>query len=565
MAILLFFAFIAGIVTVLSPCVLPVLPALLSAGAGKGHYRPHGIILGLVLSFAFFTLTLTAIVHATGISPNFLRYIAIVLIAFFGLTMLFPTLGEWFAKATAGIADIGVSVQEKSRLVGTGFWSGFILGIALGLVWTPCAGPILAAITTLVATSSITFETVLVTLVYSFGTALPMFLIIYGGNKILYSTKALSKYTETIRKAFGVLMIVAAFAIAFHFDVVLQQFALNYFPMINVEDRPVVREELRKLKSKQSLSIADRPGHKAPDLVGITEWINSPPLSFDKLKGKVVLVDFWTYSCINCVRTLPYLKKWYEKYRDRGFVIVGVHTPEFEFEKNVDNVKDAVKRFEIKYPVAMDNNYKTWQNYDNLYWPAHYLIDQKGIVRDTHFGEGAYLETENAIRSLLGLSAVAGEDVRMQQRAITPETYLGVDRADRYHPDISLRKGETTYSYREPLPEDDVGLKGRWRMDRQYIEAKENGARLDLNFIANRVYLVMESPEEAFVDILLDDATLPKEYYTVDMNDQGQIRVQEARMYDILDLHGNYGHHTLTLIFPKGVKPYVFTFGESSK
>ena len=290
----------------------PVLPALLSAGAGQGRYRPQGVILGLVLSFVFFTLALTAIVQATGVSPDFLRYIAIALIALFGLTMLFPKLGDRFAAATSGIADLGVNVQLKATLAGTGFWSGFILGIALGMIWTPCAGPILAAITTLVATHSITWDTIVITLVYSLGAALPMFAILMGGSKILNSTRALTGYTETIRKIFGVLMILGAAAIAFHLDVTLQQWALKYFPMVNIEDNATVQNELEKLRARQPRTSDFSPtaAHPAaPDFVGITEWINSSPLSLQDLQGKVILVDFWTYSCINCVRTLPYLKK----------------------------------------------------------------------------------------------------------------------------------------------------------------------------------------------------------------------------------------------------------------
>ena len=227
MIILLFFAFLAGFVTVLSPCILPVLPLMLSAGVGQGRYRPLGIIVGLVISFSFFTLALTALVHATGVSPDFLRYAAIICIALFGVTMVFPKIGDWFAVHTAGVAKVGTILQEKSVLAGTGFLSGFVFGIALGLLWTPCAGPILAAITTLVATRAITFYAALVTFSYSIGTAVPMFFITYGGSKIINATTNLSHYSERIRQVFGILMILGALAIAFHADVVLQQFTLH--------------------------------------------------------------------------------------------------------------------------------------------------------------------------------------------------------------------------------------------------------------------------------------------------------------------------------------------------
>lgn len=565
MIILLLFAALAGIVTVLSPCILPVLPLLLSASAG-GHKRPWGIIVGLIISFTFFTLALSALVHATGISPNFLRYIAIGLIIFFGLTMIFPKLSEYFASFTSGVAILGNKVQKESTTAGTGFFSGVVLGCALGLLWTPCAGPILATITTLVATQAITWSTVIITFAYSLGAALPMFIIMYGGKAILNSTQFLSKYSELIRKGFGVLMIMSALAIAFHGDVILQRFAANYFPKISIENNERIKKELAKLNFMPNPNFSFSVNPKAPEIIGITHWINSEPLTLEQLRGKVVLVDFWTYSCINCVRTLPYIKKWYDKYKDNNFVIIGVHTPEFEFEKDIHNVQDAVNRFEIKYPVAMDNEYKTWQNYNNRYWPAHYLIDQNGMVKEHHFGEGAYEETENAIRSLLGLTPIIEKAVHEPIMAITPETYLGYRRAQAYHPEFSLKKDQIAdYDYKGTLSQNQVGLKGSWLAEPESIQAKSDNALLELNFTANRVYLVMKSSTPQLVSVLLDGNPVSSNYHTVDMNEQGQILVKDARMYDILDLKGDGGRHILTLQFPKDVSPYVFTFGSGTK
>ena len=581
MEILVIFAFLAGIVTVLSPCVLPVLPALLSAGGGKGHLRPLGIICGLIFSFTFFTLALTTIVHLTGISPDFLRYIAIGLIALFDLFMIFPSLGDKFAEATSGIADLGQSVQEKSKLFGSGFWSGFILGIALGLVWTPCAGPILAAITTLVATGAVTWFTFLITLAYSLGAAIPMFLIIYGGKRIVNSSRGLSKYTEWIRKGFGVLMILGAFAIAFHYDVKFQQFAIQYVPLINIENNSVVRKELEKLRDSDSSNKAfvlpsEEPIANtkvalpkiapAPELIGITGWINTDPFTLQQLHGKVVLIDFWTYSCINCIRTFPYLKDWYAKYEDKGFVIVGVHTPEFEFEKNINNIKDAVQRFGLKYPVAVDSNFQTWQNFNNHFWPAHSLVDQEGIVRSFHFGEGAYKETENDIRTLLGLPKLdVKKEIVASHRPITPETYLGSERADRYVSENKITpEANVSYTYAESLKNDQIGLRGDWLVSPEKITSMGEVGDLDLNFLATRVYLVMDSETPQLVTVYLDGHPLAKEYYTEDMNENGQILVKEPRKYDVLNLKGHYGRHLLTLKTPKGVSLYAFTFGDES-
>ena len=568
MIALIFFSFLAGVVTVLSPCILPILPILLAAQVGQGYYRPYGIIVGLISSFTFFTLALTALVHATGVSPDFLRYGAIGITIFFGLTLLFPWLGDRFTALTSVFSNLGTAIQERATLVGTGFLSGFILGGALGLIWTPCAGPILATITALVATSAVNINAIMITLVYSFGAALPMFLIMYGGNRIINSTQFLAGYTELIRKVFGALMILGALAIAFHFDVVLQQFAVRYFPMITIEDNQTVQKELEKLKMnnhKKTISLIDGEQESAPALIGITDWINTPPLSLQQLKGKVVLIDFWTYSCINCVRTLPYIKQWYEAYKDKGLVIIGVHTPEFEFEKNSNNVKAAVKRFEIKYPVALDNNYQTWQNYNNSYWPAHYLIDQEGVMRYKHFGEGNYTETENAIRSLLGLQPEAERAESFEGKPITPETYLGYKRAQQYHADLNIKKDQTaSYDYAEQLDNNMVGLKGSWLIGPESIQAMAEST-LDLNFIANRVYLVMSSPATALVPVLLDGNPVSSNYRTKDMNAQGQLIIHEPRMYDIIDLKGNYSRHILTLKIPKGVSAFVFTFGAQAQ
>ncbi len=564
MIILLFFSFLAGLVTVLSPCILPILPLLLASGVGSGRFRPIGVILGFTVSFAFFTLTLTSLAHAFGISPDFLRYAAIVIMIFFGCTLFFPRFEQMLVRYFSGIARIGNVIQGKSSLVGSGFLSGIVLGIALGLIWTPCAGPILAAISTLAATRAITSAAVLITLMYSLGAALPMFLIAYGGSKIVSSARMVSTYAEIIRKCFGLLMIFAALAIAFHVDVILQQFTLNYFPMITFEDTSLIKKELEKVVIKEvNNPLGGILESQAPDFVGIADWINTEPLSLTTLRGKVILVDFWTYSCINCVRTLPVLKQWYADYKDKGFVLVGVHTPEFAFEKNIKNVQDAVKRFGIEYPVALDSNYETWRAYNNRYWPAHYLIDQQGAIKERHFGEGGYQETENAIRALLGLGAKGMVETPIQLRkAQTPELYLGFARAQQYQTSPAIQQNQKIdYSYQEPLANDYIGLKGAWYVTPEYIKSEGDMSRMDLNFIANRVYLVMQSDEPRAVHVMFDNEEVAHNYHSVDMNEQGEILVHEARMYDILDLRGDNGRHTLSLLMPSGVSAYAFTFG----
>ena len=567
------------IAMVLSPCVLPVLPAILSGGMGKGRYRPLGIILGLMVSFAFFTLSLTYLVHLFGFSANLLRYAAIVIIALFGLVMLFPALGNRFAQATGSVGDWGAALQSHEAAQKSGFGGGLVLGAALGLVWTPCAGPILAVVTTLVATQSVTVQVVLLTIAYSLGTGIPLFLIAYGGNRALNAMPFFKRRSEEIKRLFGLLMILTAVALYFNLESYLQQWAIEHVPMIEIEKDTRVQAELNKLRPASPFSEENVARIKqlqgvdlpqigaAPEIVGITEWINSPPLKIAQLKGKVVLVDFWTYSCINCLRTLPFLKEWNQKYKDQGLVIIGVHTPEFEFEKNGHNVKQATERYGVLYPVALDNDYKTWQAYNNLYWPAHYLIDQEGLVRQVHFGEGGYLETENAIRSLLGMSPIEGKEVpKKASRPLTAETYLGRERGHYYQPGIALKTNETAeYTYTPPLQSDHVGLKGAWRVEAQKITSESDASELSLNFIASQVYLVMEAKGPQTVAVLLDGEPLPKSFYTADMDSEGRLLVQEARKYDVINLKGEYGRHLLTLRMPKGVSAFAFTFGDESE
>lgn len=549
MILLLVFAFLAGFVTVLSPCVLPVLPALLAASAG-GKKRPLGLILGLILSFMFFTLALTAIVKLTGVSPNVLRYIAIGLIGFFGLVLLFPRLSDWFAQKTTLFADLGTSIQSTAP--SSGFWGGFVLGAALGLIWTPCAGPILAAITTLVATSAVTFDTFLLTFSYALGTAIPLFAIAYGGNRI---TQSIRGYTETIRQVFGGLMVVAAAAMAFHWDAAFQQWALKYFPMIDVENVPIVQQELDRLRQEKKTPEqlqGGKVGTPMPQFANIVEWINSPSLTPEQLKGKVVLVDFWTYSCINCVRTLPYLKKWYEDYKDKGFVLVGVHTPEFEFEKDPTNVKEAVKRFGVTYPVPLDNFYATWENYNNRFWPAHYLIDQQGIIRDVHFGEGAYIETENQIRKLLGLAPLEKIESAAPVGPQTPETYLGYSRAAAYNFEIVK---DQSHNYTSSAPDlDQVALNGAWTVSAESIRSDSPESTLTLHFQGANAYLVMGASSPQTVTLFLDG----KPSSTPDAK-EGKLPVSTFRMYHLAST--TQGPHTLTMTVPAGVSLYAFTFG----
>jgi cytochrome c biogenesis protein CcdA/thiol-disulfide isomerase/thioredoxin len=540
MLLLLGFSFLAGIFTALSPCILPVLPAILTAGIVGGRLRPLGTILGLTCSFSFFTLTLSWIVHATGISPIVFRYVAIALILFFGLVMIFPGLSNWFAKITAPIANLGQKIQGSQPR--QGFWGGIVFGIALGLLWTPCAGPILGSITTLVATGGINFAAILMTVCYSMGAGIPMLLYAYGSLKLVNSFRFLSRYLERIRQCFGILMLLFACILIFNWDMLINEKLSQFFPELFSEKNLKIENKLKVINPQVNLS----ENGPAPEIVGIKEWFNSPPLALSDLRGKVVLVDFWTYSCINCIRTLPYLNNWYRDYKEYGFVIIGVHTPEFEFEKNYDNVKKAVAQFGIAYPVGIDNNYATWSAYHNTYWPADYLIDQNGIIRMTHFGEGEYGEMENAIRSLLGMSPLEIKPSEEKNRPISPETYLGSERGHSYK--MSIKPGSTIdYQYEEPLKSGQVGLKGLWQVEQEYIMAEGDNCYIDLVFLASQVYLVLGGASSLPLEIILDGQS----YRGININDD--------KKYDIAST--SYGTHQLSLKVPKGIRAYSFSFG----
>ena len=557
---LLFFSFIAGFITISSPCILSIAPILLATGINQNYYKPLGIITGLILSFSFFTLTMATIVKATGISPDIFRYVALFIIIFFGLTMIIPFFEAMLTKALQRIVQWGSFLEYYATTFKIDFISGCIIGIGLGLVWTPCAGPILATVTAVAATGETTAVTILMILSYAMGAGLPLFLFCIAGTKILGSMPNIMHYAHYIRTFFGVIIIATALAILFHADIIIQEKFAHLFPTLTFEQSDIVQKELGMLKKPLPDEHAIK--EKAPALIGISEWLNSEPLTLDQLQGSVILLDFWTYTCINCIRTFPYIKQWYNTYKPYGFEIIGIHTPEFAFEKNKEHVEKAVKRFEITYPVALDNDYETWRAYDNHYWPAHYLIDQEGFIVKKQFGEGDYDEMENAIRMLLQLPPLETVAESSMQKPITPETYLGFERADRYHPSLTIQKNKPIiYETKTNLSENQIGLHGSWIIKPECVESIENNNQLLLNFIANRVYLVMQSDRPQQLKILLDEKSVPEKYRTRDMDSEGMIMVHEPRMYEILNLKDDYARHTLTLQCPKGVHAYVFTFG----
>lgn len=573
MITLILFAFLAGFITILSPCILPILPIVLSGSLSGGKSRPLGVVTGFVGSFTFFTLFLSAIVRSTGIPADFMRNLAITLVFTFGIFLVVPQAQLIFEKLVSKLS----ALQSSAPNTQSGFWGGLIVGASLGLVWAPCVGPILASIITLSITAQVTASAVLITLAYSIGTAIPMLIITYSGRKLFEKVPWLLGHTTQIQQMFGVLMIFTAIGLFFNVDTRFQRYILDTFPnygtgLTQFENRDEIQSQLDQLtntksdttRTENSDDLLLKPGIKAPGFQGEQSWINSKPLTLESdLKGKVVLVDFWTYTCINCIRTFPYLRKWYDKYNESGFEIVGVHSPEFEFEKKFENVLNASKQYELRYPIVQDNEFKIWRAYENRYWPAHYLIDANGDIRYTHFGEGKYVETENAIRALLNESLLTQPEVESSRKRQTPEIYLGYQRAQNYSSQ-NVIKLDTAVQYPavSSLPNDAVALEGTWTVGPESITANEDGAKLRLNFLATQVYLVIHPTESTGAST--SGTTTPAEI-TVKLDGESTgktILITDPNKYDLVSLDlEEYGRHTIEITFPNGVSAFAFTFG----
>lgn len=584
MTILLVFAFVSGLFTILAPCIWPLLPIVLSSSlGGKDHRRPLGITLGITLSFAIFTLTISYLVSLLDIDPNVFRLFAVVVIGFLGLMMIVPALSQWVEASVSKLSGMFGSSGSPRK---NGFWGGFITGLSLGIVWAPCAGPILATIATLAATEQVSFKVILVTLSYVLGVGIPLFAFAYGGQQLFTKTRFLSPHTGKIQQLFGIIMILTAISIYTNYDKVIQVKLLEAFPQFSeqltkFESNPEIKEQLDVLKGNKpnkganptantsDLFNTDAP---APEIVGITKWLNLPAgrqvLTLKDLRGKVVLVDFWTYTCINCIRTLPFVTNWYDKYKNKGFVVIGVHTPEFAFEKNTDNVLNAIKQYKIHYPVAQDNNYATWNNYDNHYWPAHYLIDAQGTIRRIHYGEGEYDQTEKAIQELLKeagntvTNPLADMPDQTPTLRFSPETYLGAERMEYYNQGGNTGIVQQTFTLNENPNKDRFSLGGKWNITDENAVSEKN-ATLAYRFFADRVFLVLRPGEakQGKVQVLLDGKPVTAQNAGADVKN-GTITVDQDRLYNLIDLQGKPGEHTLKLIFQTpGVEAFAFTFG----
>jgi cytochrome c biogenesis protein CcdA/thiol-disulfide isomerase/thioredoxin len=585
MLILTAFALLAGAGTALSPCVLPVLPALLATAGAGGRRRPLGVVLGLAVTFTVTIVGIAKVVGGVGLGSDPLRALAVVVLLAAGVALIVPAVGARVEAPLSRLARFG----PRSR--GDGFASGLLVGAALGFVYTPCAGPILAAVISVGAASG---RTLPVAIAYAAGSALALLALALGGRALFDRVRAAGR-GPGLQRVLGGVMVATALVIVTNVDVSFDQYIAQHIPNVNLtatlEESHAVQSRLPQLTGHQSKFLASertpmlaRSASQAnllaaaqklpnlgpaPEFTETEDWFNTPgdhPLTLTGLHGHVVLIDFWTYTCINCIRTLPYLEAWNKAYGAEGLTIVGVHTPEFQFEHEAGNVQNAIERFGIHYPVVQDNEYGTWNAYGNEYWPADYLIDANGNVRYTAFGEGDYSATESAVRALLaqagyrvGAASHPTGVVKPSEEA-TPETYLGTARAQGW---VNGPKGGThNYGTQLPasLPLNDFAYGGTWNIQGQPAEAV-SGAQIEAEVQAKNVYLVLSSADRRprRMQVLLDGRPIPASLAGADVHD-GYVTVTDERLYSLVSLPRNE-RHRLTLRLASGLTGYSFTFG----
>lgn len=537
-------SFLEGLALIASPCILPVLPLVLATSVDGGRKRPFGIILGFVIAFTLFALLSRKLVMTFNINLDAIKYGSLIFLALFGLVLLSGKLSSCFSNLTQPFANAGNNLTINTK---DGFCSGILIGMLIGVVWTPCAGPILAAILVQVIRQESDMHALFLIAAFASGAGVPMLIISLTGRKIIRKLSFFTKHSEAVRKSFGVIILIAVAAIASGFD----------FTSLSKKN------DIDITNSQEGIINPLSSPYLAPEFAGIDSWLNSTPLTMESLKGKVVMIDFWTYSCINCVRTLPYIREWDRKYRDKGLVIIGVHSPEFEFEKNEANVKAALAKYDINYPVALDNKLDTWTNFKNQYWPAHYLIDEGGQVVYTHYGEGAYNVIENNIRYLLGLNRIEpkSSEKPLRIKNQTHETYLGSSRSSNFKSPEGLSNETHNFSIPESLPLNNWALSGKWRVEKERITAEEPNAKLRFHFNSAKVFVVLGTkdgtPVRANVTLNIKS---PGGNSGKDALD-GKLIVNQHSLYEIINQTLPKEGILEITTQEAGLEAYAFTFG----
>ncbi|MBV9723143.1 MAG: redoxin domain-containing protein [Mycobacterium sp.] len=511
---------VGGLITGISPCILPVLPVIFFSGTRSSGtqnaddggvavqtkrevWRPYRVIGGLVVSFSLVTLVGSALLSLLHLPQDAIRWVALVALVAIGLGLIFPRFELLLERPFARIPQKQIATRAN----------GFGLGLALGVLYVPCAGPVLAAIVVAGATAKIGLPVIVLTVAFAVGTAVPLLFFALAGQRVAERVSAFRRRQRGIRITAGAVTILLAVALVFNAPAVLQRAIPDYTHSLQdklggnqqIQQKlnlgGIVNGQNRDLSNCTDGSAQLQNCGRAPDLKGITAWLNTPgdkPIDLNALRGKVVLIDFWAYSCINCQRAIPHVEGWYQTYHDSGFDVVGVHTPEYAFEKVKGNVAKGAADIGITYPIALDNSYATWTNYRNMYWPAEYLIDASGIVRHVKFGEGDYNVTEQLIRELItnahpGVSLPPAVDApdTTPQVGLTPETYFGVGKVVNYAGGGSYDEGKANFAFPPSLPNDSFALQGPWKLDYQGATAESNASSIELNYHAQSVYIVV--------------------------------------------------------------------------
>ena len=612
--LLLFLAYLGGILTIVSPCILPVLPFVFARSDQPFRRSGLPLLAGMAVTFAL-VASLATIGGSWAVRANqYGRIAALLVFGVFGLTLLFPSLAEKFSRP---VVRLGNRLTRHSDSNASAV-NSFLLGIGTGLLWAPCAGPILGLILTGAALSGASARTTFLLLAYAAGAATSLAVALLAGGRVFAVLKRSLGAEEWIRRALGVAVLAGVIAVAFGLDrgiltrlslastANLEQRMVDRWhprtaetaskdqailpnnammagngPMMSGSNAMMAGQQPAKVANNAMMAAGGAPAASTPptvDLSGATAWVNSPPLSLVSLRGKVVLVDFWTYSCINCLRTLPYIKAWNEKYKESGLVILGVHTPEFPFEKDEANVRKAIRELGVTYPVAMDNDYRIWRSFNNEYWPADYFIDATGKLRFHHFGEGGYEESENWIRSLLKEAnqkplpgnptqvAASGAEAASDLGDVkSPETYLGYHRAEHFASPGGFNQNEAqVYEAPAELKLNEWALSGKWTDERQIASSLAPSSAILYRFHARDLHLVLgpvKTGKPLRFRVTLDGKA-PGEDHGVDTDADGYGTVTENRLYQLVRQHGAVQDRTFRIEFlVPGVQAYAFTFG----
>ena len=565
-------AYLGGVLTIFSPCVLPVLPFIFARSDQSFRRSGLPILIGMAATFTLLA-SLAAVGGAWLIALNqYGRYAAMVLLLLMGLALVFPAFSERLMRPFVAFGGrLQQRADQQSSIKGS-----LLLGVAVGFLWAPCAGPILGLVLAGAALNGANLHSALLLLVFAAGAATSLAVALLAGGRVFSLMKRGLGAEEWVRRGLGVAVLIGVLVIALGWDTrFLAQF--NFLSTAGTEQK-LIAQLAEPLASSQPGATIVAETAAMPPLSGATQWLNSPPLTSEMLRGKVVLVDFWTYSCINCLRTLPYLKAWNEKYRDQGLIIIGVHSPEFAFEKDPGNVEKAIRDLGITYPVAMDNQFAIWNAYKNQYWPAHYLIDANGKIRHQHFGEGAYQETELMIQTLLkeahhgvlatneGLVQVAGSGATAAAAEIerSPETYLGYARQQNLASPEMIRKDVAAqYSAPRALKTNQWAFSGKWQVSAESAAVQASGGMISFRFQGRDLHLVLGARDGKPVRFKVTlDGVAPAADHGADIDAQGNGVIREQRLYQLIRQSGKIAARTFRIEFlDVDAEAFAFTFG----